>query len=339
MIVGTIGCALDTVGIVLKYFRPQSERIWPLYTLLVLLGWTMYAPAQLTVLYSRLHLISQNEKLQRWVLGMIIMVSAAMILPTWPLAWMAWNPYNKRMSSLFSSSEAIIDRITQLGYTAAESIIGVIYIRSLLRLLHLKSSVRQRRVMSDLIIVNVIAVSLDILTVILVFLNRSGISHPIQAFGYALKFKLEFVVLNQLMAVAAKGIRGESFAERRYHHPSVTSDKHSPPVSSKDSTMDSKPLPDLPFVHDTEQPKKHGSSKTNVSASVFGHARTRHDDELDYSNARLSKSRRKYHHVLAGKSSSSEETEDSDEEIGAHMWSRNGHLVGQIPWFKTVTNV
>ncbi len=92
---------------------------------------------------------------------------------------------------------------------------------SLLGLLNLKSSVRQRRVMLDLIYVNVIIVTFDILVVILVYLNQVGISHPIQTFSYALKLKLEFVVLNQLMAVAARGLQRESFEERRYHHSSA----------------------------------------------------------------------------------------------------------------------
>ena len=92
---------------------------------------------------------------------------------------------------------------------------------SLLGLLNLKSSVRQRRVMLDLIYVNVIIVLFDFLVVTLLYLNRVGISHPIQTFSYALKFRLEFVVLNQLMAVAARGLQRETFEERRYHHSSV----------------------------------------------------------------------------------------------------------------------
>lgn len=92
---------------------------------------------------------------------------------------------------------------------------------SLLGLLNLKPSVRQRRVMLDLIFVNVVIVIFDILVVTLLYLNRVGISHPIQTFSYALKFKLEFVVLNQLMAVAARGLQRESFEERRYHHSSA----------------------------------------------------------------------------------------------------------------------
>ena len=75
--------------------------------------------------------------------------------------------------------------------------------------------------MLDLIYVNVIIVLFDILVVILLYLNQVGISHPVQTFSYALKLKLEFVVLNQLMAVAARGLRKESFEERRYHHSSA----------------------------------------------------------------------------------------------------------------------
>lgn len=75
--------------------------------------------------------------------------------------------------------------------------------------------------MLDLIYVNVIILLFDILVVILVYLNQVGISHPVQSFSYALKLKLEFVVLNQLMAVAARGLQRESFEERRYHHTSA----------------------------------------------------------------------------------------------------------------------
>ena len=107
------------------------------------------------------------------------------------------------------------------GYTLVELILSGIYVWSLLGLLKLKSSIRQRRVMLDIIWVNMIIVLFDILVVILLYLNRVGTSHPIQTFSYALKLKLEFVVLNQLMAVAARGLQRESFEERRYHHSSA----------------------------------------------------------------------------------------------------------------------
>ncbi len=113
-------------------------------------------------------------------------------------------------------------RYNQIGFTLVEITLSGIYIWSLLGLLNLKASVRQRRVMLDIIYVNVIIVSLDIIVVVLVYLNQTGISHPMQTFSYALKLKLEFVVLNQLMAVAARGVQRANFEERRYHHSSAT---------------------------------------------------------------------------------------------------------------------
>ena len=100
-------------------------------------------------------------------------------------------------------------------------IVSGIYIWSLLHLMNHKPSVRQRRVMLDLIYVNVIVLSFDIVMVIFVYLNQTGISHPLQTFSYILKLKLEFVVLNQLMSVAARGLRKQSYEDRRYRHPSL----------------------------------------------------------------------------------------------------------------------
>ena len=135
-------------------------------------------------------------------------------------------------------------RYNQIGFTLVEVVLSGVYIWSLLGLLNLKSSVRQRRVMLDLVYINVIIVSLDIVVVILLYLNQTGISHPMQNFSYAVKLKLEFVVLNQLMAVAARRARRTNFEERRYHHSSAADafsaecrnwDRKTPDPASKES--------------------------------------------------------------------------------------------------------
>ena len=112
-------------------------------------------------------------------------------------------------------------RYNQIGFTLVEVVLSGVYVWSLLGLLNLKGSVRQRRVMLDLIYINVIIVSLDIVVVILVYLNQTGISHPMQTCSYAVKLKLEFVVLNQLMATAARGLQKTNFEERRYNQSSA----------------------------------------------------------------------------------------------------------------------
>lgn len=332
MILGTWGCVIDNIAVCIKNFRPNPEPLWPLYTLFILGGWTIYAPAQLLVLYSRLHLVNQNRSLQRWVLIMIVIVASLMIIPTWPLVWQAYNPYNQHLSALYSPREAIADRCTQLGYTIAEAIVSGIYIGSLAKLLNLKSSVRQRRVMTDLIYVNIIAVCLDVLTVVLVFLNQTGISHPIQTFSYILKLKLEFMVLNQLMAVAARGYKKENFAERRYHHPSTSGERMSSAASSKTSRWE---------LESVQEPPKAISAKEEIvvpspalsrvqGASNDLNSRTTHD-HTDGGRWPMKAKVKKRGANKAGNSVQ----EDEDEEIGVHMWENREKLIMEVPWFRT----
>ena len=221
--IGILGCLSDAVGVIFKYLVPGSKAYWPLYTLLLLVGMAFFAPFQLLVLYSRLHLVNNNHKIQKLVLYTILSTYITIILPTWVVVWYAYNP-NPAVTSLWSPRDAIVERYTQIGLTLVECLVSGIYIWSLLRLLSHKSTVRQRCVMRDLIYVNLICIAFDVLTIIFIYLNRLGISHPVQTFSYALKFKLEFVVLNQLMAVAARGLRKTSWEERRYNNTSETND-------------------------------------------------------------------------------------------------------------------
>lgn len=69
---------------------------------------------------------------------------------------------------MWSPREAIVDRYTQPALACAECTVSSVYLWSLIRLLQLKSGVRQRRVLLDLIYVIVIALCLDILAVNLV---------------------------------------------------------------------------------------------------------------------------------------------------------------------------
>ena len=317
---------IDSIGVIIKYFDPDSEPLWPVYTLFILVGWTMYAPAQLLVLYSRLHLINQNRKLQRWVLILIVAVACLTIIPTWPFAWMAYNPYDKHLTSLYSPRLATLDRCLQLAYTAVEIMISSTYVWSLLKLLNLKSSVRQRRVMTDLIYVIIMGVCLDLLSVILVFLNQLGSSHPVQTFSYALKLKLEFVVLNQLMAVAARGLKKESFAERRYHQDPDTSSSEkrsaTTAVSSKTSRWG---------LESDPEPLEPGSVDELVVPSPTLSRAKDAPNERPEGGKWPKKAKVKKRGIKRARDGVEE---DEDEEIGVHMWERRGNLVMEIPWFK-----
>ena len=317
---------MDTTAVILKYFLPNKKNLWPVYLFLILGGWTIYAPAQLLVLYSRLHLVNQNQRLQRCALFMVTVVPALLIIPTWIFDWPAWDP-NGDLSALYSPREAIMDRVSQIGYTVAELVLSGIYIWRLTELLRLKSTVRQRRVMMDLIYANIIAILLDVLTVVLVFRNKGGVSHPVQTFSYLLKLKLEFLVLNQLMAVAARGLRKGTFAEKRYHYPSVSdrtksSDSRFWPSkwamgTSKTIDDDTEVMVLPPLVH-----RIHGSS--NDFGPQCGQNTTR--ESLSPTKATFATSN------VRRVGARLEDVDDDD--IGVHMWERHHGSGMEAPWFK-----
>lgn len=114
MKLGTLACAVDALGVILKYLTPNTARIWGLYTICLLGGWSVYAPAQLLVLYSRLHLVNESYRVQRWVLIMIISTIFIIIIPTWIVVWPAYSP-DQRLSSLWSPRDAIVERYNQIG--------------------------------------------------------------------------------------------------------------------------------------------------------------------------------------------------------------------------------
>ena len=135
---GIWGCAFDAIGISLKYLARNTKKLWPLETLFILGGWTVYSTAQLLILYSRLHLVSRNQKTQRAMLYMIIITFVLFQVPSWVVVWPGYADI-PRISSEWSPRDAIVERFNQLGYTMTEAIISGVYIKALLKLLKAKA--------------------------------------------------------------------------------------------------------------------------------------------------------------------------------------------------------
>lgn len=308
MQIGTWGCAFDALGVLLKFLVPKSHHIWPLYTIFLLGGWSMYTTAQLLVLYSRLHLVCRSHKIQRCVLYMIIATVFILIVPSWIVSWPAYD-IDAKISAAWSAPDAIVERYTQIGYTIVELILSGFYIWSIIKLLKIKSGVRERRVMLDLIYVNIIAVALDIVTVVLVYLNRTGLSHPVQTFSYILKLRLEFVVLNQLMAVAARGIRRETFEEKRYHYKS-SQDKD---LNSSINPTSSSPPPN------TDKEKSFGSSGQHIESRQVNNKSNSSTDAIQLSVPTSALSNPDQRNNLKGPASKSEDIPSyEDNKLGSH---------------------
>ena len=369
---GSVGCFLDTVSLILRYLVPNPQLVWPLYTLLATAGWAVFTLAQLTVLYSRLHLVCRNENIQRQVFYIIVVVSPILIIADWITIWPAYNP-DPKVTDRWSAPAAIVERIAQLGFSIVEVVINAIYIVSLIRLLKLKSNVRQRRVMVDLIYVVVIATTFDILNIILVYFNRTGISHPIQTFSYALKLRLEFTVLNQLMAVAARGIlkERETFADKRYHYPESVDDC---PTSKSLKGQDKNDLENMdlrPSIVTTDNDSIQATAPTRaiLKSSNPADARGARDDDLQqhrrsspgeestwyfphiktplhnpfprYSHPRRSSDKCEIVPIKVKRREnglrSNDQDEPEEETIDIYEWERNAQHILVVPWFREST--
>ncbi|KAL8802316.1 MAG: hypothetical protein Q9182_003894 [Xanthomendoza sp. 2 TL-2023] len=358
LLIGVISIPINNIAILLKYLVPGTTHVWPLYTILACVAWSSFSLAQLLVLYSRLHLVLDNTRIQRWVLYLIIACGFLLVLPIWIVVWPAWNP-DPELTERWSPADGIVERFTQLGFTLAECIISGIYLHSLYNLLRWKPTVRQRRVFLDLVYVSVVTILLDILSTLLVYLNQTGTSHPIQVFSYALKFRLEFVVLNQLMAVAARGIHRERFGEKRYHWNSLDNTTY-----WHQNYTNAYPLEDLGDLSSNEL--TNGETEVSIPATVLQSAISRSGSDSDELPLPLQGRRSMAHNAATDSNARSiaraawhgsrsagdegtttatskdrwnantmrDDDDDDEGEIPLHMWERNGELIMRIPWLQ-----
>ena len=106
MLAGTIGCGVDSLGVILKYLAPHRNA-WAFYTLCLLVGWSTYSVAQLLVLCSRLHLVNQSTRARRFSYAITLSTILTATVPTWVVVWPAYN-IDPKISSIWSPRDVSI---------------------------------------------------------------------------------------------------------------------------------------------------------------------------------------------------------------------------------------
>ncbi|KAI9793460.1 MAG: hypothetical protein M1833_000746 [Piccolia ochrophora] len=258
------GVFFHTLGYILKWWAPNSP--WGFSTFVCLAGWSAMITGQSLVLYSRLHLVLRKRSVLRTVFIMIVTTFVTLQIPTWVTAF--GGAYDPVHTVRWSPPMAIMERIHQVGFFLQETFISVLYIWATSKLLKPMVNVREKRVMWDLILINVIVVCLDVVMITWVYLNRPDVKDPLQEFSYALKLKLEFVVLNQLMAISKGGHNQHnqhSFATRRYRRVNPpTPDMHT------DNSADTMKAPILQRAAPAARPSTAPEDSTQTSITTDG---------------------------------------------------------------------
>ncbi|OQD89981.1 hypothetical protein PENANT_c002G08529 [Penicillium antarcticum] len=151
---------------------------------------------QAVVLYSRLHLVVPDVRHIRWVLWMIIANFTILSVPMTAL----FLCQNVGTNPQCTKPAEILDKIQLCGFALQDLLICVIYICPALGALKPIFAMKGRegkRVIIQLIIINVIVVVLNISLVVIGF-KLPFITVGYKTVVYAIKLKLEFYILTKL---------------------------------------------------------------------------------------------------------------------------------------------
>ncbi|OJJ47081.1 hypothetical protein ASPZODRAFT_1892294 [Penicilliopsis zonata CBS 506.65] len=192
---GCLGVGLYSLGFMLKFFT-QANSTFSVTVLTV--GWWAMVTGQSVVLYSRLHLVLRDEGILRRVLIMIIVDFFLLHVPTTILTY---GSNVKNRSGLFVEGYNIMEKIQMTGFTIQEAIISALYVSETVKLLRLGSDHTKRRIMYQLVGINVAMFVMDLVLLGLEYASYYAVQITLKGVIYSVKLKLEFAVLGRLVDV------------------------------------------------------------------------------------------------------------------------------------------
>ncbi|GES65056.1 integral membrane protein [Aspergillus terreus] len=186
------------LGYILKMFDITFTNNF-LELAIVDLGWSGMVTGQSLVLWSRLHLVLQNQKLLRFLLYLII-VDGILLHGTSTALEFYQNA--RPHSHAANLSFGIIERIQLPWFCAQELLLSLVYIVQTVKLLRLDQGGITRTVLTQLMAVNVVIIVLDLSVVVVQYLGLFTFQVTFKSLVYSIKLKLEYIILGRLVEVA-----------------------------------------------------------------------------------------------------------------------------------------
>ena len=205
ILVSTWGVALRAIGWTIQMFDHGANPY--LCTTFLIIGVCTMVTGFSFVLYSRLHLVIRDPRILRVTLAVIVFDGVAFFLPLVVAQYgvSSNNPYP------YISLALPAERLYAVGYFLQEVALGCLYIWTARETVLHSYVARKRKATAVLILAQVVVILLDIPTLVLAWPSPSmgatviilGTLHPAI---YAIKLKIELVVLNQLLEIVRHGI-------------------------------------------------------------------------------------------------------------------------------------
>ena len=166
---------------------------------------------QAIVLWSRLHLVVHGEKGDRilqWTKWMIIVNAICLHIPTTVLTWGS----NANIQA-FIDGYNVMEKLQMCGFFIQEIVLSSIYIVETVKILRTSLQNNTRRLMYQLIAINVLIIIMDLGLLGLEAASLYILETIFKGFLYSLKLKLEFAILSKLVKFVGRGDSGG--AQRR----------------------------------------------------------------------------------------------------------------------------
>lgn len=201
----TWGVTIHAIGFVLKFCVPSCN--WILAIILAEIGWVGMVTGFSVVLYSRLRLLVNNPFVLKATLTMIIVDAFLFHVPTITFQFGVSNPPTHKEYLPFMGP---MERIQVMAFSLQETIISGIYIYYTIQ--HLRSGFQRnaRKTMSLLIGIQIIVILVDVIVITLDYCEYFTLKAVLHSFFYAFKLQLEFVILNDIKAMARSGCLTQS---------------------------------------------------------------------------------------------------------------------------------
>ncbi|KAL2802231.1 hypothetical protein BJX63DRAFT_426213 [Aspergillus granulosus] len=191
-------------GFVLLFFRPDVSPY--VAVCLIVVGWCGTVTGHSLVLWSRLHLVFQNPAFLRNLL-IVIMTNAVLLhVPTSVLLFGSVSSH----PNVFAVGYNIMERIQLVGFCIQETILSGIYVWEVAKMLQLRSERRNRPVLAQLLVMNIVVLIIDVVVVIIEYAGFYAVQVMFKPVAYSIKLKLEYVVLQKLVKIAKRGSAAES---------------------------------------------------------------------------------------------------------------------------------
>ncbi|KAL3451230.1 hypothetical protein BJX65DRAFT_237135 [Aspergillus insuetus] len=194
LVSSSVGLIPYSLGFLLKFFNLTSAT-W-LSVTFITVGWYCMVTGQSIVLYSRLHLVLPNPKILRRVLAMIIINVVILHFPTTVLTYGS-NLASGRAG--YINGYNVMEKIQMTGFCIQEFVLSALYIWETTRMLRLDPDKGKRKIMYQLVAINLIIILMDIGLLVVEYMDYYIMETMIKGVVYSVKLKLEFAVLGKLV--------------------------------------------------------------------------------------------------------------------------------------------